>query len=356
VKKQISLFAGVAAAVLLWCAPAFGLAVRVNGNHLVDASGNTLQLRGVSRSGTEYMCATSNAFFDGPSSNRSIAAMRRWKMNTVRVPLNEDCWLGINRVPAAFGGLAYQAVIENYVARLHAAGFYVVIDMHTAAPDGVQSLDIDPMADADHAIDFWHSVATAFKADPAVLFDAYNEPNPPVDWPCLLHGCTIPAGNNGAPHPAYTATGMQQLVDAIRSVGATQPIMIAGVNYSNDISRWLEFEPNDPLHQLAASEHNYGPHFSPCVGACQAALAAVASQVPVIAGELGENDCKHRYIDKWMSWADAHGISYLGWAWDAVHKGGWNCKLSPALILNYKGKPTGFGVGFRNHFRKVARR
>lgn len=32
------------------------LALRVSGNHLVDSTGATLQLRGVNRSGTEYAC------------------------------------------------------------------------------------------------------------------------------------------------------------------------------------------------------------------------------------------------------------------------------------------------------------
>ena len=32
------------------------------------------------------------------------------------------------------------------------------------------------MAFADHAIDFWTSVATTFKDDPMVIFDLFNEP------------------------------------------------------------------------------------------------------------------------------------------------------------------------------------
>jgi hypothetical protein len=54
-----------------------------------------------------------------------------------------------------------------------------------------------------------------------------------------------------------------------------------------------------------------------------------------------------------MRWADRRGISYFGWAWDA--KGGWNCHTGPTLIQNYRGKPTGFGIGFRNHLLKLRR-
>src|SRR5260370_23440241 len=43
------------------------VSVRVQGNHLVSASGATVRLLGVSRSGTEFMCVKGNAIFDGPS-------------------------------------------------------------------------------------------------------------------------------------------------------------------------------------------------------------------------------------------------------------------------------------------------
>jgi hypothetical protein len=78
--------------------------------------------------------------------------------------------------------------------------------------------------------------------------------------------------------------------------------------------------------------------------------------VPVVFGELGETDCGHGYIDTMMGFADAHGISYLGWAWDAVAQGGWTCTGGPSLILDYSGTPTAYGVGFRDHFRALAAR
>jgi len=54
-----------------------------------------------------------------------------------------------------------------------------------------------------------------------------------------------------------------------------------------------------------------------------------------------------------MSLADAHGIGYLGWTWDAVSSGGWSCTGGPSLITDYRGTPTGFGVGLRDHLRAL---
>jgi hypothetical protein len=46
-----------------------------------------------------------------------------------------------------------------------------------------------------------------------------------------------------------------------------------------------------------------------------------------------------------MDWADANEISYLGWTWNV-----WDCNNGPALISDYDGTPTAFGVGVRDHF------
>ena len=70
---------------------------------------------------------------DGP---QAIAAMTSWHINAVRLPLNEDCWLGINGAPARYSGARYRAAIRAYVARLNHAGLYVILDLHWSAPGG----------------------------------------------------------------------------------------------------------------------------------------------------------------------------------------------------------------------------
>lgn len=332
---------------------ASALGLSVSGNHLVDESGQAIRLLGVSRSGSEYACAEGYGFFDGPTGARSIRAMKRWGINAVRLPLNPDCWLGIDGVKPGLGGGSYRAAIDGFVARLNQAGLYVVIDEHVAAPAGSLALGIIPMPDADSSPAFWSSVAAHFASNHSLVFDLYNEPHD-IDWDCWLAGCDVPAGGRFSErHPAYRAAGMQQLVDAVRSTGATQPLMLGGTDYARDLSGWLAHEPVDPLGQLVASEHNYGHHLAPCLRGCKAAIASVSASVPVVVGELGQTDCRHDYIDKWMRWADRRGISYIGWAWDA--KGGWTCHAGPSLIQNYRGKPTGFGIGFRNHLLKLRR-
>ena len=133
--------------------------------------------------------------------------MKSWHINAVRVPLNEDCWLGINGVKPEFGGDAYRQAIEAFVGRLNRAGLYVILDLHVAAPGANRAVGIIPMPDADHAPDFWRSVAAIFASNHALAFELYNEPHD-VDWNCWQNGCQIPAGSQGTPHPAYRAAAL----------------------------------------------------------------------------------------------------------------------------------------------------
>src|SRR5579884_1092780 len=81
--------------------------LHVSGNRLLGASAQPVALHGVNRSGTEYACIQGWGMFDGPNTAASVRAMASWHINFVRVPLNEDCWLGINGVKPAYAGANY---------------------------------------------------------------------------------------------------------------------------------------------------------------------------------------------------------------------------------------------------------
>jgi endoglucanase len=98
-----------------------------------------------------------------------VHAIAAWHTNIVRVPLNEDCWLGINGAAPAYSGANYQAAIVNYVNLLHANGLYAILDLHWSAPGAQQATGLQAMVDADHGLAFWSSMATTFKNDLAVL-------------------------------------------------------------------------------------------------------------------------------------------------------------------------------------------
>ena len=123
-------------------------------------------------------CVQGWGLFDGPNDAASVQAIKAWATNAVRVPLNEDCWLGINGVPAAYAGSNYINAIVNYVNLLNQNGLYAILDLHWTAPGTTKATGQQPMPDQDHSPAFWSSVASTFKGNSSVIFDLFNEPYP----------------------------------------------------------------------------------------------------------------------------------------------------------------------------------
>lgn len=337
----VALFATLACLFAL-AGPAHAeLAVHVHGNQLVDGEGHSIRLLGVNFAGAEYSCIQDRGIWSAPTDEAAIAAMVAWHIDVVRIPLNEDCWLGVNGAPAEYSGGVYQRAIHEYVQALHDAGLYVILDLQWSAPGANQATGLQQMADANHSLDFWRSVAASFRGDPAVLFDLYSEPHE-IDWECWLEGCTLPWSDGGT----WQAAGMQALVDAVRSQGATQPLLLGGIDWANDLSGWLAHLPEDPQHQLVASAHLYSTKACNSTECWSEALAPIAERYPVVAGEIGEFDCEDHFIDQFMNWADANDVSYLGWTWNTF-----DCESGPALIADTEGTPTAFGEGLRDRLR-----
>lgn len=327
----------LAASVIATCtgnAPKPGLAVRVAGNALVDAQGQPIRLLGVNLSGAEYSCIEDLGIFAGPTDQQAIVAITSWHVTAVRLPLNEDCWLGINGAPPRYSGARYQAAIRRFVVRLNQAGLYVILDLHWNAPGTARATGQQPMADLDHAPAFWSSVAHVFVDDPAVIFDLYNEPHD-ISWQCWLDGCVLPRG--------WRAAGMQTLVDAVRAAGARQPVIGTGLDWGSNLSGWSRYRLHDPVNQLVSGLHIYNGIGCSTVTCWATDIAPLARIVPVVTTELGDRTCSGTLMSAYMDWADSAGVSYLAWSWNPVGCAG------PGLISAWTGQPTGYGNVIRLH-------
>ncbi|MEO9176706.1 MAG: cellulase family glycosylhydrolase [Gaiellales bacterium] len=310
------------------------LSIAVQGNQFVNGAGQTVRLLGVDHASLEYACEEGYAYDDGLMDAPDAAAIASWHATAVRLPLNEDCWLGINGEPSNSQNpqppltmAGYRQAVEDYVTQLNNAGLYVILDLHWSAPGTVVADGQRPLPDG-NSVAFWTSVATTFAANPGVVFDAFNEPfspslvnDPahPVSWDCWkLGGCPLSVvKDSDTPNGStYTAVGMQTMVDTIRATGARQPIMLGGLGYANDLSQWLAHEPSDPLGQLAASFHVYQGQTCDNQACWDAQVAPVAAQVPVVTGEFDQDVGAPSTFDvDYMNWADLHGVGYLAWGW-----------------------------------------
>jgi endoglucanase len=361
------------------------LQLRVSGNHLVDRAGNTLQLRGVNVSGLEFvaMHGWSAANPWGGSTGDPTphwAALKTWKVNSVRIPLNEGSWLGTKckngkaeeRDPDP--GHNYRATVKQAVDDATAAGFYVIVDLHWTAPNGFCALAQNPMADEDNSPPFWTQVADQFKSYPNVAFELFNEPffnwllPNETDWGVLRNGGTFThyvSGDGPQYSTAYTwnSAGMQSLLNAVRATGASNVVLVGAPSWCQDLSRWVEYKPNDPLKQIAAVWHAYPnsdklgdpksaqPKFGPV--AYSWVQRVLDAGYAVVITEFGDHNAPGTkdapFVSNLLPWADKAGASYLGWTWDA-----WQNKDN-ILIKDGAGTPSdGFGTYVKQHYLCVA--
>jgi endoglucanase len=219
----------------------------VQANKLVDTrTGATFVPHGANWPSFEYACSEGWGYSQGGATAAAAAAMQSWGINTVRLPLNENCWLGSDS--SDYGTAAgYRSAVAAWVSILNSHGIVVILDLHWTAPPGQHALGQWPMADS-QSVTFWSSVALAYSSNPSVIFDLFNEPysiwNSATDsytfqlsWTCWESGgCTAPYVDanqeviTGTGSGTYTVVGMAAMVSAVRTAGASQPIKLGGLN------------------------------------------------------------------------------------------------------------------------------
>jgi len=209
------------------------------------------------------------------------------------------------------------------------AGLDVILDLHWS--DQGQQATVKPgqqkMADV-NSIAFWKSVADFYKNDGRLLFELYNEPHD-ISWDVWLSG-----GDAGG----FTAVGMQQLYDAVRSTGANNIVIAGGLDWAYDLS-------GVPTHRIQGKNIMYATHpyskgnWKPVSG-FDAKWGFLTATAPVIVSEFGDNvaECTTDYSAAVITYADRAGASWTGWAW---YPGG--CTF-PSLIADWTGAPTAMGT------------
>jgi len=285
--------------------PPAGTAPRLTvvGNALVNAdTGQPVRLHGVNMDGADYACVQGWGFFDYPATQATVNALKTFGANAVRIPMNEDCWLG-NSGGISFGGAAYRTALLAWIHLLEANGITPIPEIQMDS-----TLTGRPQPGPDTAL-FWSSFTQAVGSDTRVIMDTFNEP----------HNTTWSAWK-----------GYQQtLVNAIRNAGGQQVIALEGLQWAQDMSGWLVNKPTDPANKLMASFHSYGQAGS-CLQACWAGvITQIAAQNPIYAGEFGywgsaNTTAQELFaaLDKFPSTA-ATGWTYNAWPKDEAMVTDW---------------------------------
>jgi endoglucanase len=319
----------------------------VKGNMILGANGAQYIFHGIGRDGLEYNCSG-----EGPLDEKSLSYMGAgkntatetyWGANTVRLPVSEGFWLnGAPGYPCS--AQQYQALVEQTVSNLTALHLNVMIDLQWVDAGGQsgQGGAQWPSPDAD-SITFWTQVATLYKGYSNVLFELYNEPYPP-DWTCWVNGCSYTGVTgfsndcNCSKTVSYAGVGMQALVNAVRATGASNLVIVGGMNWGYTLT-------DLPTYGLTGSNIVYDTHPYPYTDKLPTtwnrAFGGISRTYPVISAESGQYDCGTGYVSQLYDYLDSLKISWVAWAWYAQPAGSTNPVCGyPQLVTNYQGKPA----------------
>jgi len=291
-------------------------AYTTSGNKILDPNGKQVIIRGVDRPSFEWNSNGENA------NQNDYKLMQQWGSNCVRIALNQDFWLP----GAATYASSYQNTIDQQVQWAKAAGMGVILDLHWSdkgnwGNHGDQQL----MADI-NSIALWTQVATKYKSDPWVIFELYNEP----------HDVSPSVWRDGGSAGGFTVAGMQQLYNAVRLTGATNLVIVNGLDWAFDLASVY------PSQKITGTNIAYGTHPydfpGKQIGDWPSKFGFVAKDYPVIMTEFGQYCASNTYVRDLLAYAEANGIHWTAWAW---YTGG--CGF-PSIISDWNGTPTDIGV------------
>jgi endoglucanase len=308
--------------------------LRVQGNRLVTPAGKEFWLQGLNAGGLESVPSTTQ-----PVKSTQVG-IDDWKANVVRVPVADKFWFGRNPLQTD-GGKAYRDYVDQCVMLAANRGAYIVLDLHQfRAPK------------PEHA-EFWKDAATRYKNHPAVLFDVFNEPFG-TSWEVWRNGGFVGVkegmdesafltDEEKKKNQGFDSIGMQALVEAVRSTGAKNIIVAAGLGWSFDLTGITEgYALEDKTgNGIMYSWHVYNWH----VGWEKHVLSA-AAKYPILVGEVGADTNKmdfiphdiqespYTWVPDMLGFIQKHRLNWTGWCFHP--------SATPVMISDWKYTPTPF--------------
>lgn len=261
-------------------------ALSVSGSSLVNASGEVVQLKGLSTHGIAW-------FPDYINKNLFKEFSETWNCNVIRLAM----------YTAEYGGYCnggdrnnLLTMIDNGVTYATEQGMYVIIDWHILS-------DSNPNTNKADALDFFKTVSKKYASNTHVIYEICNEPNGSTNWSDIKSYAleVIPVIRENSPDSIIivgTPTWSQEVDKA-----AADPI----TEYGN-IMYALHFYADthrDGLRKTLEKAVNAGlPVFVTEYGICDASGS----------GAINESEA-----GKWMSLLDKYSISSC--AWNISNKG-----------------------------------
>ncbi len=239
-----------------------------------------------------------------------------WHANTVRLQVSQTALSD----PVAADVATYLDQVSTTVAQAHTAGLAVILSVQDQALSCGPSHPLPSQA----TVTAWTNLVGRFAPDADVAFELFNEPHdapakykfapgeyPTADqWTEWRDGGTTPESNLGD-----TAVGFQQLVTTIRGLGATNVLVVDGLNFAGQLQGHPALQDTLVPAQLAYAVHPY--YYTLGYTDWDFRFGDAALSAPVIATEWNYalSDCGNppqAGAPAFLSYLAARGIGVLG--------------------------------------------
>lgn len=333
-------------ALLLSTAPAYAAHGTLHGagNQLVTVGGKAVRITGVNRSSMEYSCNG-----DGHWSVSDFAAIKSWGVNTVRLPLSSNAWLG-NEGTGHEGNPCpnYQATVGSIVANASANGLYVLLTLAYVDPCSV--VVTNPLGagydlpDQQTAFDFWASISSVYANNSYVLYDLYSEPHD-VSWDQWRNGGEVTQKADGSRAGCtYQTPGMEALASYVRGLAPWRPLVVSGNSWGGDLSHIVTGYALDVPGVI------YGVHIYPGPHTNNRAIwpswfGNTMDAYPTVVTEFGQYDCRSNFISPVMEYAHEHAAGLMAWAFSTG-----TCKRPSLIGKTWTTAPNAYGAVVRRFF------
>lgn len=251
----------------------FPMKFHVEGNRIVDESGNEVILRGL----TPVDPLTLNYHTETGSDKfllwdeEIFQKMSEWNADIVRLPIGPYNWR-IKGKDKVF------EIIDQAIEWASKYGMYIYIDFHGIGFPPTEEYSTQWSATSqDEIIDFWNAISKYYKDNNVVAFyELFNEPTFSGNWP--------PTKESLGKDWLDWKTFVEEVVDTIRANDPESIIIVGGLVWAHDIS----FVSNEPI---ARSNIAYAVHPYPATMwypiSWEEAFVVIKNEYPVFITEFG---------------------------------------------------------------------
>jgi endoglucanase len=258
--------------------------LKVSGANIVNQSGKTFQIRGMSTHGIMW------EDFSDILTTSSLKVLRDdWGVNTIRIAMYTEEWGGYT-TSATYAAQAKEKV-NTGVKNATDLGMYVIIDWHILN-------DGNPQTHQSEAVSFFTEMAKKYKDYNNVLYEICNEPNGNVTWSANIK-------------PYAT-----KVINAIRKYDDDAIIICGTGTWSQDIQDVVNNKLSDKntvyaLHFYAGTHGEWlRTRFSTCY----------SKGLPILVSEFGTCDASGNggynasETKKWLKLLDSKNVGYINWS------------------------------------------